>query len=65
VSGRQAWEVRQVSVVGACVTCDRQSGLVVVRGDVRLCFACVTEAGKAAMVATGFVRPKRDRPGTG
>ena len=55
------WEVHEASAVGACMTCDRPSGLVVVRGDVRLCFTCVTEAGKAAMVATGFVRPKRER----
>ena len=60
----KGWEVREASVAGACMACDRRSGLVVVRGDVRLCFTCVTEAGKAAMAATGFVRPKRDRPGT-
>jgi hypothetical protein len=41
------------------MTCGRSEGLVVVRNDIRLCFTCAMDAGKAAVVATGFVRPRR------
>jgi hypothetical protein len=41
------------------MTCGRAGGLVLVRNGVRLCYSCAMEAGKATVVVTGFVRPKR------
>lgn len=58
VEQSEEWLVEDSREAGPCMTCGRD-GLVVVRNGIRLCFSCATEAGKAAVVATGFVRPKR------
>jgi len=54
----EGWSTQDSREAGPCMTCGRD-GLVVVRNDVRLCFTCAVDAGKAAVVTTGFVRPKR------
>jgi hypothetical protein len=53
------WEIQEGGVAGPCMTCGREQGLVVVRNDVRLCFTCAMDAGKAAVAAAGFVPRKR------
>jgi hypothetical protein len=53
----EEWLVQESQVAGPCMTCGRD-GLVVVRNGIRLCFTCAMEAGKATVVATGFVRAK-------
>ncbi len=55
----EEWLTQDSRVAGPCMTCNRSEGLVLVRNDVRICFTCAMEVGEAAVVATGFVRPKR------
>jgi hypothetical protein len=58
------WRVEPASEAGPCLACGAADGLVVVRGDARLCFTCAMEAGRAAVTQTGFVRrpSKREPP---
>jgi hypothetical protein len=53
------WVAADSAVAGACIACGRQQGLVLVRNGIRLCFTCAMDAGRAAVTATGFLRPKR------
>jgi hypothetical protein len=58
----QEWGVEPAATVGACLACGAADGLVVVRGDARLCFTCAMEAGKTAVTQAGFAQrpPKRE-----